>query len=295
MSALAFEFENPGEEAKQATPMPEAQGGREDGPEEGKKNNNSPERVTLFATCLVDQFYPEVGEATVHLIEQTGAEVDFPEGLTCCGLPHFNNGFRDESRKILERQLELLSGNCPIVVPSGSCGWMLRCVLPTLFPADPWMREKAEQVAARVMELSQFLARYGPDRKRGDLPGKVVYHDSCHLLRGLGERDCPRKLLDGVTSNRQELPGSDRCCGFGGSFSVKFPEVSCAMLDEKISAAEKIEAKWMVAADAGCMLQIGGGLAHRRSKIRLLHLAQALAGPGAPGWPEENAPGGEGA
>ncbi len=295
MAALAFEFNNPDEETKRATPVPETQEGPEDGPKEGKKTNNLPERVTLFATCLVDQFCPEVGEATVHLIEQTGAVVDFPEGLTCCGMPHFNNGFRNESRRILVRQLDLLAGNCPIVVPSGSCGWMLRCVLPTLFPADPWKREKAEQVAARVMELSQFLARYGPGRKRGELPGKVVYHDSCHLLRGLGERDCPRKLLDGVTSNRQELPRSDRCCGFGGSFSIKFPEVSCAMLDEKISAAEKIEADWMVAADAGCMLQIGKGLAHRQSKIRILHLAQALAGPGAPGWPGTNVSRGEGA
>jgi L-lactate dehydrogenase complex protein LldE len=241
-----------------------------------------PRRVLLFATCLVDHFFPEVGEATVHLIEQTGAAVDFPEGLTCCGLPHFNNGFRAEARRALEAQLPLLSGDAPIVVPSGSCGWMLRCVLPTLFPDDPWKRG---QIASRVLELSQYLDRYGPAERTPRLPGKAVYHDSCHLLRGLGERDAPRRRLDLAAERREELPGCDRCCGFGGSFAVKFPEVSCAMLEQKLQAAEGAGADWLVAADAGCMLQIGGGLARRGSRVRLLHLAQALAGPGAPGWP----------
>ena len=252
--------------------------------------DSPPPRVTLYATCLVDHFFPGAGEATVHLIEQTGAGVLFPEGLTCCGLPHFNNGFRDEARKTLEPQLALHEGEGPIVVPSGSCGWMLRCVLPTLFPNDPWKREQAERIARRVMELSQFLDRYGPKDTQARLPGKMVYHDSCHLLRGMGESETPRRCLDKVAEEREELRDCDRCCGFGGSFSVKFPEVSCAMLDEKLRAAEDAGADWLVAADAGCMLQIGGGLARRGSKVRLLHLAQALAGPGAPGWPGENAP-----
>ncbi len=246
-----------------------------------------PRRVILYPTCLVDIFFPGAGEATVHLIERLGTEVHFPEGLSCCSLPHFNNGFREESRRTLRGQLDLLAGEDPIVVPSGSCGWMLRCVLPTLFTDDPWLCERAEQIAGRVVELSQFLSRYVSFEARHHLPGKVVYHDSCHLLRGLGERDGPRGLLDAVSEHREEMPGADRCCGFGGSFAVKFPEVSCAMLDEKISAAEKIGADWMVAADAGCMIQIGGGLTRRKSKIFLLHLAQALAGPGAPGWPED--------
>ena len=114
---------------------------------------NRPKRVFLFATCLVDQFFPEVGEATVHLIESADIDVIYPEGLTCCGLPHFNNGFRAEARKILETQLHLLEGDIPIIVPSGSCGWMLKCVLPTLFPDDPWEREKAAQIAGRVIEV----------------------------------------------------------------------------------------------------------------------------------------------
>lgn len=246
-----------------------------------------PRRVILFATCLVDHFFPEVGEAAAHLLEQSGAEVDFPEGLTCCGLPHFNNGFREEARKVIEPQLKLLEGDAPIVVPSGSCGWMLKCVLPTLFPGDPWKREQAGRVASRVLELSQYLDRHAPGGRSPRLPGKAVYHDSCHLLRGLGEREAPRRLLGLAAERREELPGCDRCCGFGGSFAVKFPEVSCAMLEQKLQAAEGTGADWLVAADAGCMLQIGGGLARRGSRVRLLHLAQALAGPGAPGWPTE--------
>jgi len=259
-----------------------------EGSEEGGARTRR--RVTLFATCLVDHFFPEVGEATVHLLERSGAEVDFPEGLTCCGLPHFNNGFREQACKILEAQLELLEGEDPIVVPSGSCGWMLRCVLPTLFPHDPWRRDRAEQIASRVLELSQYLDRFPLRGTGARLPGKAVYHDSCHLLRGLGEREAPRRGLDKVAEKREELPGCDRCCGFGGSFAVKFPEISCAMLEEKVRSAEKTGADWLVAADAGCMLQIGGGLARRRSKVRLLHLAQALAGPGAPGWPRDGPP-----
>ncbi|MBT3820776.1 MAG: (Fe-S)-binding protein, partial [Nitrospinaceae bacterium] len=197
---------------------------------------------------------------------------------------------RGEARRVLESQLEQLAGDEPIIVPSGSCGWMLRCVLPTLFPEDPWKRSQAEQISTRVLELSQFLNSYVLQETRAHLTGKVVYHDSCHLLRGLGEKEAPRRLLDLATDSREEMTSSDRCCGFGGSFAVKFPEVSCAMLDEKIRAAEEAGADWMVAADAGCMLQIGGGLMKRESRIKLLHLAQALAGPGAPGWPDENSP-----
>jgi len=253
-----------------------------------KKTPPPPSHVILFPTCLVDSFFPGVGEATVYLVEQTGSEVIFPEGLTCCGLPLFNNGFPDDARKALEIQIDLLEGEDPIVIPSGSCAWMMRCVLPTLFPEDPWLRSKAERIASRVFELSQFLGLYGLNESTGHLPGKTVYHDSCHLLRGLGERETPRQLLDSACEKRDEMTGADRCCGFGGSFAIKFPEVSCAMLDEKIEAAETAKANWMVAADAGCMLQIGGGLSKRDSKIHLLHLAQALAGPNAPGWPEHD-------
>ncbi len=246
-----------------------------------------PKRVLFFATCLVDQFFPEVGEATVHLLESADIEVIYPEGLTCCGLPHFNNGFRAEARKTLETQLHLLEGDIPIIAPSGSCGWMLKCVLPTLFTDDPWAREKAAQIAGRVIELSQFLCKIKMSDFGTTLPGKTVYHDSCHLLRGMGENQTPRQCLDLVAENREELPNSDRCCGFGGSFCVKFPEVSCAMLEDKIKSAETIDANWLVAADAGCMLQIAGGLSRRDSKIKLLHLAQALTGPNNPGWPED--------
>lgn len=261
--------------------------------ESGNDSGTPPRRVIFYATCLIDRFFPDVGEAALYLFDNMNVAVDFPEGLTCCALPHYNNGFPDEARKSLDRQLDLLGDEEPIVVPSGSCGWMLRDVLPTLFPDDPWRRERAENISSRVYELSQFLVRYGAFETKPHLPGRVVYHDSCHLLRGMGEREAPRRLLDAVCENRTEMRDCDRCCGFGGSFSVKYPEISCAMLDEKISAAEDAGADWIVAADAGCMLQIGGGLSRRNSRISLLHLAQALAGPGAPGWPRAFSEGGK--
>ena len=265
---------------------------REDRSRKDNRTPLPPERVIFYPTCLVDSYFPGVGEAAVHLIERTGTEVVVPAGLTCCAVPHFNNGYRTEARKTLEAQMDILAGEDPIIVPSGSCGWMLHSVLPTLFPGDPWRRGRAEQISGRVYELSQYLVRFTGTGGEPRLPGCTVYHDSCHLLRGLGEREVPRRLLEDACERREEMARADRCCGFGGSFAVKYPDVSCAMLDEKIRSAEKAGADWIVAADAGCMLQIGCGLARRGSGIKLLHLAQALAGPDAPGWPGGTTTGG---
>ena len=249
-----------------------------------------PRRVSLLVTCLVDQFYPEVGEAVVRALRGYGVGVDCPAGQTCCGLPHYNNGFPDEARRMALRNLDLFTGNSSVVVPSGSCGWMCKCVYPSLFEDDPWTRSRAIQFSERVTELSAFLTdrptaeTAGPGD--GSSPGKVAYHHSCHALRGLGLRDEPKGLLSQVPGCEiVDLPGEDRCCGFGGSFAVKFDDVSAAILREKLEAARSSGADVLVTADAGCLMQLRGGagkwleLGLAGPSPRCLHLAEVLAPP----------------
>ncbi|MFQ5896329.1 MAG: (Fe-S)-binding protein [Nitrospinota bacterium] len=241
-----------------------------------------PERASLFITCLVDQFFPEVGEAVVEVVERLGAELSCPRGQTCCGLPHYNNGFWKEAREIAERNLRLFPGEEAIVVPSGSCGWMLRSVYPTLFPRSPWEREQAQAFARRVYEFSEYLVHgLGATDCGSHFPHTLTYHDSCHLLRGLGRWRAPRALLQAVSGARLvELEGADQCCGFGGIFAVKHGAVSESILEDKLRKAEASGAEILVAADCGCMLQMAGGLSRRGSRMRVLHLAQVLAGSG---------------
>ena len=243
--------------------------------------------ITLYATCIIDQLLPEVGESVFYLLEKTGEEIYYPETITCCGLPHFNNGYQEEAGEILKKQIDSLEGEGPIVVPSGSCCWMLKNVLPTLFTDQPHIYKKAVKISERVIELTQYFHKIGLLEKKKILPGKTTYHDSCHLLRGLGESESPRKCLETTCEKIVELEDSDRCCGFGGSFCMKFPEISSEMLDQKIEKIETTEADWIIAADAGCILQIASGLEKSKSSTKILHIAQALAGPGKPGWPKE--------
>ncbi len=269
-------------------------------------------RVFFLVTCLTDQFFPEVGEAAVRALRRAGARVDCPAGQTCCGLPHYNNGFPDEARRLAERNLDLFDGDAPVIVPSGSCGWMCKSVYPSLFEGDPWLRARALSFSNRVAEFSAFLAsrpegatRPPPESGKGF--GKVAYHDSCHALRGLGLRDEPRKLLSRAPGVEiTDLPGAERCCGFGGSFAVKFDEVSAAILKEKLEAARACGADAVVTADAGCLLQLRGGAGKWRElglsgpAPRILHIAEVLAPPEArptqssASSPEQDAPpGGE--
>ncbi|MBI4609630.1 MAG: (Fe-S)-binding protein [Candidatus Rokubacteria bacterium] len=241
-----------------------------------------PTRASLLVTCLVDLFYPEVGVAMVRLLRRLGVAVDFPAGQTCCGLPLFNSGYHHEAARVARRTVPLFANSEHVVVPSGSCAWMVKKEYPGLLKDEPGLREQAEALANRTYELSQFLVKVlGVSQVATDFKGKVTYHDSCHLLRGLGESRSPRMLLsnlDGV--ELVELPGADECCGFGGSFSVRLPEVSAAILRKKLENVEATGADCLVACDAGCLMQMGGGLSRKGSRVKPVHLAQILAGTG---------------
>ena len=239
-----------------------------------------PVRASIMITCLGDMFFPEVGVAMVALLRRLGASVDFPEGQTCCGMPLFNSGYRRDAAAVAARTVEIFAGAEHVVVPSGSCAWMVKTEYPGLLAGDARLRAAAESLAARTRELSQFIVEVlGVTRVESSFRGKVTYHDSCHLLRGLGESRSPRMLLEAVKGvELAELPGADECCGFGGSFSVRLPEVSTAILKKKLDNVESTGADCLVACDGGCLMQMGGGLSRRRSRVRPLHLAQVLAG-----------------
>jgi L-lactate dehydrogenase complex protein LldE len=236
-------------------------------------------RASLMITCLGDLFFPEVGVGIVRLLRRFGVAVDFPDGQTCCGLPLFNSGYHRAARRVARRTVGLFRNSERVVVPSGSCAWMVKKEYPGLLADDRRAFAQAQALAERTYELSQFLvAVLGVSALPGAVSGRITYHDSCHLLRGLGESAAPRMLLANLTgADFVELPGADQCCGFGGSFSVRLPEVSTAILDKKLTSIEATGADCVVACDAGCLMQIGGGLARRGSRVRAVHLAEVLA------------------
>jgi L-lactate dehydrogenase complex protein LldE len=236
-------------------------------------------RASLLVTCLGDMFFPEVGVRIVRLLRGLGVEVEFPAGQTCCGLPLFNSGYHVEAAAVAARTIPLFEGAEHVVVPSGSCAWMVKHEYPGLVK-DPALRRAAEALAGRTNELSQFLVTVlGKTRFTSTVRGRVTYHDSCHLLRGLHESASPRAILGALPGVEfVELPGADECCGFGGSFSVRLPEVSSAILDKKLDHVAATGAACVVACDAGCLLQLGGGLTRRAASTRAVHLAELLAG-----------------
>ena len=240
----------------------------------------APVSASIMITCLGDVLFPEVGVAMVKLLRKLGVEVDFPAGQTCCGMPLFNSGYHDEAAAVAARTVALFERSAHVVVPSGSCAWMVKTEYPGLLAHDPRLRAMAESLAARTREMSQFIVEVlGVTAVDSPFTGRVTYHDSCHLLRGLGESRAPRALLRGVRgAELVELPGADECCGFGGSFSVRLPEVSTAILDKKLANVEQTGADCLVACDAGCLMQMGGGLSRRGSRVRARHLAQVLVG-----------------
>ena len=237
-----------------------------------------PKRVALFVTCLGDAFYPQVGEATVRLLHRLGIAVDFPLGQTCCAQPAFNAGFHDQARQVAQRNLLLFADYEYVIVPSGSCTAMIRLFYTDLFSEDPELRVQAESLASRTYELSEFLVNVvGIDDVGAAYPGKVAYHASCHLQRELGVTDAPRRLISrvaGIEACDAEM--SEQCCGFGGTFAVKYPEISSAMLEKKIASLQRAGADTLVSCDAGCLMHIAGRLRRQGMDVQVLHLAELL-------------------
>ena len=236
-------------------------------------------KVSLFVTCLVDQVFPQVGLSTIKILNRLGVEADFDERQACCGQPAFNSGHSEESRTVALRFLEAYADSGPIVVPSGSCATMLKVFVPTLFPSGSRERRLAGEIAERTYELSDFLVSVlGVTRTGARFPETVTYHDSCHQLRELGIARQPRILIQGVEGVRfRELPNAARCCGFGGTFSVKFADVSAAIGEDKVETILQSGAQYVVANDVSCLMHIGGLLQRRGSQVETLHLAELLA------------------
>jgi len=239
-------------------------------------------RVGLFATCLVDAFRPSVGFAAAALLERAGCRVEVPPAQTCCGQPAYNAGDRADARAIAARHVALFEPFDYVVAPSGSCAGMIRRHYPALFAGDPAMQPRAQALADKTWELVSFLTdECGWDAADIDAShaGTVTYHDSCAGLRELGVRDQPRRLLAGVAGARlSEHDGADRCCGFGGTFCVKYADISAAMADAKIDAIEASGADLVLAGDLGCLLAIAGRLSRRGSAVQARHVAELLAG-----------------
>ncbi|MAM85278.1 MAG: Fe-S oxidoreductase [Acidobacteria bacterium] len=236
--------------------------------------------VQLFATCLVDVIRPMAGLATLQVLERLGVTVTVPTGQTCCGQPAFNTGCLDDARAMARYTIDLLERSpVPIVVPSGSCGDMIVHRYRELLADDPAYAPKAERVAARTYELSQYLVEVLKVEDVGaQCRRTIAYHPSCHLLRGLGVRAAPARLLEGISGACcVPLSGAEDCCGFGGAFAVKMGELSSAILSRKLDAIVKSGADTVVACDAGCLLHIEGGLRRRGSSVEVRHLAEVLA------------------
>jgi L-lactate dehydrogenase complex protein LldE len=236
--------------------------------------------VSLFVTCIVDMIYPHTGVSVVEILDHLGIEVRFPLAQTCCGQVGFNSGFWDDAREVAKQFLTAFDGAEVIVCPSGSCASMVQHYYPELFKDDPEWRERAEWAASITWELTEYLVDgLGITDLDAKLPPtKVAFHDACHGLRLIGLKDQARQLaaaIEGVTVT--ELNRCDQCCGFGGLFSVKMPEISNAMLEDKIKNIEASEADVIITGDASCLTQMNGGLSRANDSKRVLHIADLLA------------------
>jgi L-lactate dehydrogenase complex protein LldE len=231
------------------------------------------DRVALFVTCLSDTLFPQVGRATVTVLERLGIEVVFPPEQTCCGQMHANSGYPAEAELLARRFVEVFASFDAVVTPSGSCAAQVREHFAGLLGGDDG------GVPARTWELSQFLTGVlGVEDVGSTFEGAVAYHPTCHSLRLLRVGDAPLRLLRAVPGVRLvDLPDAEECCGFGGTFAVKNADVSAAMLEQKLAALAAAGADYVCACDSSCLMQIGGGLRRRGSTVRPLHLAEILA------------------
>lgn len=239
-----------------------------------------PTRVSLFSTCLADTFFPNVCFATVAVLERFGVEVRVPPSQTCCGQPAYNSGNRREARTMAARFLSVFEDEDYIVTPSGSCAAMVKNEYPVLFRDEPGILSRSRALGERVYELTQFLVEIlGVTEPRSSFRGKVTYHDSCHLRRGLGVSEAPRKLLRAIPGVEfVEMKESERCCGFGGVFAMKYPGISCRMVDRKIERILETGAAFVTSGDAGCLMNIDGAVSRTGYPVRAVHIAEILAG-----------------
>ena len=240
-------------------------------------------RVGLFVTCLADLMRPSVAFAAVKLLQDAGCEVVVPEGQTCCGQPALNSGDSADTRQIAQRVIQAFEGFEAVVGPSGSCMGTIKHDYPALFADDPAWRVRAEDLSRRSHELLSFLVDVlKVDAIAARFDGRVTYHDSCAGLREMGVKGQPRKLLAGVRGlDLVEMTGTEECCGFGGTFCVKYPEISTKMVDDKIAHIQASGASAVLGGDLGCLLNIAGRIQRRGLPIRVLHTAELLAGMGS--------------
>lgn len=237
-------------------------------------------KVSLFVTCLVDQVWTSIGTSSVAVLRRAGCEVEFDQRQTCCAQPAFNTGYLREARHVARRFISIFeeSKADAIVSPSGSCTAMVRHY-PQLFADDPKWLARAQEIAVKTHELSSFLVRVLKVEDVGaSWEGRLTWHDACHGLRDLNIRSEPRTLIRNVRGAEfVEMDNADACCGFGGTFAVKYPEISVAILDQKIDAIERAGVQAVVSGDASCLMQIGGRLSRKGSKVRVMHLAELLS------------------
>lgn len=236
--------------------------------------------ASLFATCIVDQLYPQVGVSAVRVLRRLGVVVDFPKDQTCCGQPLYNSGFTQLARQLARRVLQSFSLSDYVVVPSGSCAAMLKVFYVELFAGDPELEERAVELANKVYEFSEFLVKVlGVEDVGSYFPARATYHSGCHLLREMEVRQEPLDLLEHVEGlELARLPQSDTCCGFGGTFSVKYPHISQGMMEDKVNSVLSTGAELLVSCDMSCLMHIGGGLSRQGHKVGVRHIAEVLEG-----------------
>lgn len=237
-------------------------------------------RVALFVTCLVDLIRPSVGFAAVKLLEDAGCQVFVPTGQTCCGQPAYNSGDKSTAAGLARLTIAALEDFDYVVVPSGSCSGMVKLHYPELLATDPAWHERAARLAARTFELVSFLADVrGVRQVNARLPARATYHDSCSGLRELAIKEQPRKLLASVEGlELVEMADCEICCGFGGTFSIKFPEISNAMVEKKCANIVEANTDLLLAGDLGCLMNMAGKLRRQGHTVEVRHVAEVLAG-----------------
>ncbi|MGD8190256.1 (Fe-S)-binding protein [Brevibacillus ginsengisoli] len=235
-------------------------------------------KVSLFITCLSDAIYPQVGEAMTRILGRLGVHLHFPEKQTCCGQPAFNSGYWDVAQEGAKQLIEAFEDSDFVVSPSGSCVGMIHHHYPMLFKDDPIMLQKAKELQEKTYEFTQFLVHVlGVTDIGASFPYRVTYHPSCHGTRLLGLKDEPYELLKNVRGLEfVPLPSAEDCCGFGGTFAVKLPDISGAMVTEKAQHVLETEAEVLVGLDMGCLMNIGGRLKHEGKQVRVMHLIELL-------------------